>query len=135
MPANDDMEISIGPVGKLVEDLQRDVAAQLGPKELEPMNDTVVFRAVEIAKTDAGLYIPQKGANAEARQKAIVVAVGPGRLREDGTREPMPFAPGDWIVVWKEAPPIAGVDHTGETLYLVRAEHIAARVVPKRGAS
>jgi chaperonin GroES len=108
------------------------VRRDMGPKELEPFGDCVVIRPVDADRTAAGLVIPEKGATAEGRKKAIVVAVGPGRMREDGTIEPMHIRVGDHVVGWKDAPEIGGVDFTGEELFLVRARHIACRVVPKR---
>jgi chaperonin GroES len=95
-------------------------------RELEPFDDWIVFRAVDADRTDAGLHLPDR---AEARKKAIVVAVGPGKLKEDGTREPMDLAPGDWIVLGAHCPTPGGVDHTGEPLFLCQRSSVAARVV------
>lgn len=109
-----------------VEEIARAVRASVGPKKLEPLNDCVVFRAVDATRTEAGLYVPDK---VETRKRAIVVAVGPGRLREDGEREPMLVRVGDHIVLWADSPTPGGVDHTGEVLYICRESAVACRVV------
>lgn len=99
-------------------------------KTLEPLDDTVVFRAELADRTAAGLVIPEKGATAEARKKGIVVAVGPGRLLEDGvSRAAMSVRVGDWLILHATAPTPGMVTVTGEELYLCRDADVAARVV------
>jgi co-chaperonin GroES (HSP10) len=90
-------------------------------KTLEPVGEAVVFRPVEADRTEAGLYVPQKGRAAETMQKAIIAAVGPDVKR---------FAPGDWIVLWPDAPTPGEVSFTGERLFLCRERDIACKVVP-----
>jgi co-chaperonin GroES (HSP10) len=96
-------------------------------KVLEPLGDCVVFKPVDADRTKAGLYVPDK---VETRKKAVVVAVGPGRLLEDGKRQPM-----DWIVIWAEAPKPAHVDLTGERLYICHDGDVACRVRSAEGPS
>lgn len=95
-------------------------------KVLEPLGDCIVFKAVDADRTAAGLYVPDK---AETMKKAIVVAVGPGKQLDDGTRRPMHVRVGDHILLWIDAPTPGGATHTGETLYMCREEHVATRVV------
>ena len=95
-------------------------------KRLEPLGDCVVFRALDAARTEAGLYVPEK---VETRKRAVVVAVGPGRMRDDGTFERPWVRPGDHIILWSTAPTPSGTDHTGEFLWICRSSDIAARVV------
>lgn len=99
-------------------------------KAVEPFGDTVVFRALDADRTSAGLYVPAKGAGVEKLKRAIVIAVGPGRLRDDGTREPMPCAVGDQVVLHMTAPSpgqVMYVEH--EEIYICRAGDIAGRIV------
>lgn len=60
---------------------------------IRPLNDYVLIRRdTSRTKTDGGLHIPDAH-----RQKPLnghVVACGPGRIRNDGTRDPMGVAPG-----------------------------------------
>lgn len=98
-------------------------------KTLQPLGDCVVFRSIDADQTPGGLFIPVKGASAEARKKAIVVAVGPGKLLEDGTRVPVSVKPGDQVVAWVTAPEIGNVDFTYERLYMIHESDIAAVVV------
>lgn len=65
---------------------------------LKPMNDKVIIRRVAKKEiTDGGLVIPlvaQKHTN-----DCEVVACGPGRLLEDGSRAPMSVKPGDVVII------------------------------------
>lgn len=114
---------------KRLELIAREVRASIGPKKLEPLGDCVIFRAIDADRTPAGLLLPEKAA--EPRKKAIVVAVGPGNLLDDGTRAPMPsVTPGDHIILWAEAPTPGSVFHTGEELWITHAQYIACIVRP-----
>lgn len=107
------------------------IEAAPAARRLEPLGDCVIFRAEQADRTKGGLYVPER---VEPRKKAIVVAVGPGKRLDDGSIRPMRVAVGDWIVVWKHAPDVGGVDHTGETLYMCREEDIACRVIATEDA-
>lgn len=95
-------------------------------KTIDPLGDCVIFKAVDPERTAAGLYVPDK---VETAKRAIVVAVGPGKMLDDGTRRPMTVQPGDWIVLWLSAASPGGTTHTGETLYMCREEDVAARIL------
>lgn len=87
------------------------------------------FKAVPAERTTAGLYLAESGATAEGRMKAIVVATGPGKMRPDGSLEPMPVAAGDRIVLGMGAGPPGSVDVEGERFYFCRAGDIAATIM------
>lgn len=103
-----------------------ELAKSRAKKKLDPVGDCVVFRFVEPHLSDAGIFL----GTVEEKKRAIVVAVGPGKLMPDGSRRPMHVKPGDQILPWKEASTrIGSVDVTGETLCMVHEEDIACLVV------
>lgn len=100
-------------------------------KTIQPLNDCVVFRFLEPDKSAAGLHL----ATVETRKRAVVVAVGPGKLLPDGTRKAMSVKPGDVIVPWKEAASRIGqleINDDGQPLCMVHDEDIAGLVVDDR---
>lgn len=65
---------------------------------IRPVRDQVVALPQVQRKTDGGLYIPETAEEEQMTPKvALVVAVGPGRLLEDGTTVPMSCKAGDRI--------------------------------------
>ena len=69
---------------------------------IRPLNDLVVVRPAEPeAKTPGGLLLP--GTAKQAPQVGIVVAVGPGRLLDNGERSPVGGKVGDTVVYAKRA--------------------------------
>ena len=69
---------------------------------IRPLGDRVVVKAVERAEqTKSGLFLPDTAQ--EKPQEAIVVAVGPGKLLDDGTRTPIDLKVGDKVLYSKYA--------------------------------
>ena len=67
--------------------------------------------------TAGGIYIPDTAK--EKPQEGKIVAIGPGRMTDDGKRIPMDLAVGDTVVYSK----YAGTEYKeGETEYLVLRE-------------
>ena len=67
---------------------------------LKPLGDRVVVQVVEMeSKTSGGILLPQNAK--EKPQEAEVLAVGPGKLLEDGKRSPMEGREGDRVVFAK----------------------------------
>lgn len=67
---------------------------------IQPLGDRVLVQRVQAQeKTPGGLYIPD-GAK-EKPTEAIVKAVGPGRVLDNGTRKSMEVSVGDKIVFGK----------------------------------
>ena len=65
-----------------------------------PLHDRVVVRRLEQeAKTSGGIIIPDTAK--EKPQEAEVVAVGPGKLNDEGKRSPMDVKAGDKILMGK----------------------------------
>ena len=62
-----------------------------------PLGDRVVVRPLEREKTTrGGIHLPDTAK--EKPQKGEVIAVGPGRVSDDGSRIPMELAVGDQVI-------------------------------------
>ncbi len=92
---------------------------------LKPLGDRVLVKpAAAEQKTASGLYI---ASNAQEKpQRGEVVAVGAGKLGEDGTRLPMDVKAGDVVIYGKYGGNEVKVD--GEDYLLMRADDIYAIV-------
>ena len=85
----------------------------------KPLGNRVVIRPsdAEEQMSAGGIYIPDTAK--EKPQEGEVVAVGPGRLTDEGSRVPMELAVGDTVVYSK----YAGTEYKeGEDEYLVLRE-------------
>ena len=70
---------------------------------LRPLGDRVIVKPVtREEKTKAGIYLPDT-ASKEKPMEGTVIAVGPGRLMDDGKRTPVDVKAGDRIVFAKYA--------------------------------
>ncbi|MBM4448710.1 MAG: co-chaperone GroES [Chloroflexi bacterium] len=68
--------------------------------KLQPLADRLVVKPIEAEeKTKAGIYLPDTAK--EKPQEGKVVAVGPGRLSDDGKRIAMDIKVGDIVVYAK----------------------------------
>ena len=71
---------------------------------LKPLQDHIIVEAVDEMETHAsGLIIPDT-VSKEKPQKGKVLAVGPGKVDNNGTRVPMELKPGDMILFSKYGP-------------------------------
>ena len=69
---------------------------------IKPLSDRVVVEPIEKEETTAsGLVLPETAK--EKPQEGQVVAAGPGRLSDDGTRVPMDVKDGDRVLYAKYA--------------------------------
>ncbi len=67
---------------------------------IKPLEDRIVIKQVEAEQTTAsGLVIPDSAK--EKPQEGEVVAVGPGRVSDNGTRIPLDVAVGDIVIYSK----------------------------------
>ena len=85
----------------------------------KPLGNRVVIEPIdeEEQMSSGGIYIPDTAK--EKPQEGTVVAIGPGRLTDDGKRVPMELKVGDAVVYSK----YAGTEYKeGETEYLVLRE-------------
>ena len=68
--------------------------------KIRPLHDRVVVRRVEQEEqVRGGIIIPDTAK--EKPQEAEIVAVGPGKLQEDGKRQPMDVKKGDKVLIGK----------------------------------
>ncbi|QIM18169.1 co-chaperone GroES [Leucobacter coleopterorum] len=67
---------------------------------IKPLEDRIVIKQVEAEQTtSSGLVIPDSAK--EKPQEGEVVAVGPGRVSDSGTRIPLDVAVGDVVIYSK----------------------------------
>jgi chaperonin GroES len=67
---------------------------------LKPLGDRVVLEVLEESEqTVGGIFIPDTAR--EKPQRGLILAVGPGRLREDGKREEMQVKVGEKVLFAK----------------------------------
>jgi chaperonin GroES len=92
--------------------------------KIKPLGDRIVVRRFSAEeKTTGGILLPDTAKNKP--QKGEVLAVGPGRLLKDGTRQPLQVKEGDAILFtsW------AGDEfkhRTGDEILLMREEDVLA---------
>lgn len=81
--------------------------------KITPLADRILVKRVEEGEAKIGnLYIPDTAK--EKPQKAKVIAVGPGKRNDDGTRSPLEVKVGDEILIGKYAGTevkLDGVEH------------------------
>ncbi|MDR1393783.1 MAG: co-chaperone GroES [Bifidobacteriaceae bacterium] len=93
---------------------------------IQPLEDRIVVTPIEAAAvTAAGIYLPDTAK--EKPQEGEVVAVGPGRIDDNGQRIPLDVAVGDRVIYSK----YGGTEVTfDEVDYLIlSARDILAKVV------
>jgi chaperonin GroES len=93
---------------------------------LRPLNDRVIVKRLDQeTKTASGLIIPD--AAAEKPDQGEVLAVGNGKILEDGKVRPLDVKVGDRVLFGKYAGQTVKVD--GDELLVMREEDIMAIVV------
>ncbi len=94
--------------------------------DLCPLDDRVLIRQLKAEeRTEGGLFIPDNAKEKPCRGE--VLAVGPGRLLEDGSRAALQVCIGDIIVYDKYAE--VAVKANGEDCLMVCEGHILAREI------
>jgi len=89
--------------------------------KFKPLRDRVFVKySSEEEKTAGGLYIPD--AAKEKPQKGTVIAVGTGRVTDDGKRQPMEIKVGDMILFDKYSGSKIKMDN--EEYLIIREEDI-----------
>ncbi len=92
--------------------------------KLQPLADRVVVKPVEKEeKTKSGIYIPDTVK--ERPQEGEVIAVGPGRLSEDGKRIDMDIKVGDTVIYAKYGG--TEIKDEDEELVILRESDILAK--------
>lgn len=86
--------------------------------KLKPLADRIVVEPIEQEEmTSSGIYVPETAK--EKPQEAVVVAVGPGRLLDNGDRAPMEVKKGDRVIFAKYAGTEIKLE---DTRYLIMGE-------------
>lgn len=86
---------------------------------LRPLNDRVIIKpAAKEEMTKTGIILPDT-ASKERPEQGEVIAIGPGRLLENGSRAAMNVAVGNIVVFKKYSPDEVKV---GDVEYLVMSE-------------
>jgi len=92
---------------------------------VKPMEDRVILKSMEAeAKTAGGIIIPDNAK--EKPQKGEIVAVGPGKMNDKGTRNEMTVKVGDKVLYGKYAGTEVTID--GHEYLIVRESDILAVV-------
>ncbi len=93
---------------------------------IKPLEDRIVVKALEAEKTTAsGIVIPDSAK--EKPQEGEVLAVGPGRIDDNGNRVPLDVAIGDKVIYSKYGG--TEVKYDGEEYLILSARDILAIVV------
>ncbi|MBB3259018.1 chaperonin GroES [Paraburkholderia bannensis] len=89
--------------------------------QIRPLYDRVIVKRIETQRTTAsGIVIPDSAA--EKPEQGEVIAVGSGRLLQDGTLRALQLKVGDRVLFGKYAGQTVKVD--GEELLVMREEDV-----------
>ena len=92
---------------------------------IKPLEDRIVIRQVDSEEKNAsGLYIPD--AAKEKPQEGEVLAVGPGRVDDNGNRVPVDVKVGDHVIFSRYGG--TEVKYDGEELQILSARDVLAIV-------
>lgn len=88
--------------------------------KINPLSDRVVIEPLKDkeGKTKSGIYLPET-MDKERPEQGTVIAVGPGKLTEEGKRIPVSVKKGDVVLFTKYGPNEIKV---GEKEYLIARE-------------
>jgi chaperonin GroES len=93
---------------------------------VHPLDDRVVVESLEAEeKTAGGILLPDTAK--QKPQRGRVLAVGPGKLRDDGKRSAVAVSKGDEVLFGRYAGNDIEVD--GKELKIMRESDILAKVV------
>jgi chaperonin GroES len=91
--------------------------------KLTPLRDRMILKPSEgDSMTSSGLYLPDSAQ--ERPNKGVVIAVGPGRMHDDGSVTPLSLKVGDEVFYGK----YAGTEVTlnGEEFVILREDDVLA---------
>ncbi|MEK7105671.1 MAG: co-chaperone GroES [Patescibacteria group bacterium] len=91
---------------------------------LKPLGDHIIIRGLSKEEvTASGIFLPDT-ADKERPERGEVVAVGPGKMLENGTRSVIDVKPGDKVVFKKYSPDEIKVDK--EEYLVIRMDDVVA---------
>ena len=92
---------------------------------IKPLEDRIVVKSLEAEQTtSSGLVIPDTAK--EKPQEGEVVAVGPGRIDDNGNRIPLDVAVGDRVIYSKYGG--TEIKHKGDEFLILSARDVLAVV-------
>ncbi len=92
--------------------------------KLQPLADRVLVKPIEKEeKTKSGIYLPDTAK--EKPQEGEIIAVGPGKMTDDGKRIPLDLKVGDRVIYAKYGGTEIKVDD--EDLIILRESDILAK--------
>jgi chaperonin GroES len=104
---------------------ERTLAKAAVAKKLRPLGDRVVIKPTEREEmTKSGIVLPDTAK--EKPQEGMIIAAGPGKVLEDGKREPMDVKEGDKVLYAKYAGTEFKIE--GDDLLIVSQKDILAIV-------
>ena len=93
--------------------------------KIRPLDDRVVVTPVQAEeRTAGGIVLPDSAK--EKPQRGHVVALGPGKLLDNGTRAPLSLAVGDEVIYGKYSGSDIEVD--GHDVKILRESEILAKI-------
>jgi len=95
---------------------------------LKPLGDGVVIERLEEGERNlGGIILPTNVEENRLAAQGVVVAVGPGLMKDDGDYIPVPLNPGDRVLYHKNG----GFDLSfeGKKVKLIRLAEVLAQVV------
>ena len=94
-----------------------------------PLHDRIILKRIEEKETvKGGIIIPDTAK--EKPMEGEVIAVGPGKMTEDGKRSPMDVKAGDRVLIGKYAGTEIKIDD--EEYVIMREEEILAVLTKER---
>jgi len=92
---------------------------------IQPLEDRIVVKPLDAEQTTAsGLVIPDTAK--EKPQEGEVVAIGPGRIDDNGNRVPLDVSVGDKVIYSKYGG--TEVKHGGEEYLILSARDVLAKI-------
>ena len=92
---------------------------------LKPLSDHVVIEPLKEEKRKGGIILPDT-VTKERQEQGKIVAVGPGKLGENGKRTPLEVKKGDVVIFTKYGPNEVKVD---DKEYLIAREEDILAIV------
>jgi len=93
--------------------------------KIRPMEDRVVVKPLEAEeKTAGGIVLPDTAK--EKPQRGRVLAVGPGKLNDEGKRQTMTVAVGDEVLYGRYAG--NEIEINGQTIKIMRESDVLAKI-------
>jgi chaperonin GroES len=94
--------------------------------KIRPLDDRVVVEPIEAEETTAGGIVLPDTAK-EKPQRGVVVAVGPGKLLDNGERGELSVAVGDEVIYGKYGG--SDIEINGDEVKILRESDILAKVI------